>query len=76
MRGLQNALLGCTLSFDVIKNEFVQVLHSGGNHWLTVSTIGCKPSVVKVYDSLFPELPTQTKEEICALLYSFERISH
>ena len=36
MRGLQNTLLGCTLSFDVIKNEFVQVLHSGGNYWLTV----------------------------------------
>ena len=72
MRGLQNTLLGCTLSFDVIKNEFVQVLHSGGNHWLTVSTIGCKPSVVKVYDSLFSELPTQTKEQICALLASKE----
>ena len=72
MRGLQNTLLGCTLSFDVIKNEFVQVLHSGGNHWLTVSTIGCKPSVVKVYDSLFSELPTQTKEQICALLVSNE----
>ena len=61
MRGLQNTLLGCTLSFNVIKNEFVQVLHSGGNHWLTVSTIGCKPSVVKVYDSLFPNFPRKQR---------------
>ena len=35
--GLQNTLLGSTLSFDVMTDEFVQVLHSSGNHWLTIS---------------------------------------
>ena len=57
--------------FDVMKEEFVQVLHSGGSHLLTVSTIGCP---VKVYDSLYSELPTQTKEQICALLASQEPV--
>ena len=70
--GLQNTLLGSTLSFDVMTDEFVQVLHSSGNHWLTISTIGCKPSTVKVYDSLYSTLPTQTKDQICALLASKE----
>ena len=64
--GLQSALLSQTLAFDVMREEFVQVLHSGGSHWLAVSTIGCPPSTVKVYDSLYSELPTQTKEQICA----------
>ena len=74
MLGLQNTLLSYTLAFDVMTEEFVQVLHSGGNHWLAVSTIGCPPSTVKVYDSLYSELPTQTKEQICALLVSQEPV--
>ena len=62
--GLQSTLLCYTLAFEVMREQFVQVLHSGGNHWLAVSTIGCPPSTVKVYDSLYSELPTQMKEQI------------
>ena len=72
--GLQSTLLSHTLAFDVMREEFVQVLHSGGSHRLTVSTIGCPPSTVKVYDSLYSELPTQTKEQICALQASQEPV--
>ena len=57
-----------------MKEEFVQVLHSGSSHWLAVSTIGCPLSTAKVYDSLYSELPTQTKEQICALLASPEPV--
>ena len=52
----------------------MQVLHSGGSHWLAVSTIGSPPSTVKVCDSLYSELPTQTKEQICTLLASPEPV--
>ena len=72
--GLQSTLLSQTLAFDVMREEFVQVLHSGGSHWLAVSTIGCLPSTVKVYDSLYSELPIQTKEQICPLLASPEPV--
>ena len=72
--GLQSTLLSHTLAFDVMREEFVQVLHSGGSHWLTVSTIGCPPSTVKVYDSFYSELPAQMKEQICALLASQEPV--
>ena len=41
---------------------------------LAVSKIGCPPSTVKVYDSLYSEFPTQTKEQICALLASQEPV--
>ena len=57
-----------------MREEFVQVLHYGGNYWLEVSTIGCPPSTVKVYDSLHSELPTQMKEQICVLLASQEPV--
>ena len=70
--GLQNTLLGQTLGFKIMKEEFVQVLHTGGNHWITVATIGCPPSSIRVYDSLNTELPFQTKEQICAILHSYK----
>ena len=65
-------LLGQTLGFKIMKEEFVQVLHSGGNHWITVATIGCPLSSIRVYDSLNTELPFQTKEQICAMLHSYK----
>ena len=41
-------MLGQKLLFDVISDESVQILHSGGNH----CTVGTKHPTVKVYDSL------------------------
>ena len=32
--------------------EFVQILHHGQNHWITISTVGCSSNTVHVYDSL------------------------
>ena len=69
---LQNPLLGQTLAFDVISDESVQILHSGGNHWITISTVGTKHPTVKIFDSLYNELPWETKEQIAALLQTKE----
>ena len=30
----------------------MQCLYVRNNHWITVSTVGCTPGVVRVYDSL------------------------
>ena len=71
--GLQNTLLTTALQGCVVGGEeFVQVLHSGGNHWLTVSTIGCPYSTVNIYDSMCCTLPHSTQKMICALLVSHE----
>ena len=70
--GLQHTGLGDTLNFEANEEEFVQVLHSGGNHWLLITTMGCPPGIVKVYDSMVNKLPFQTKEQICALLVTKE----
>ena len=68
MRGLQDPILGQTLSFEVMREEFEQILHSGGNHRITLSTISCPPATVMIYDSLYSKIPRHTKEQICALL--------
>ena len=71
IRGLQDPIFGQTLHFDVIHGEMVQILHSGKNQWITVSTIGCtSSSTVRVYDSLARALPLDTKKQIAAILHS------
>ena len=71
IRGLQDPMFGQSLRFDIIHGEMVQILHSDGNHWITVSTISCtSPSTVQVYDSLGMALPLDTKKQITAILHS------
>ena len=67
---LQNPLLGQTLEFDIISDESVQILHSGGNHW--ISTVDTKHPTVKVFDNLYNELPWETKEQIAVLVQTKE----
>ena len=50
--GLQSTSLQYTRTLDVHKDHpFVQCLHENGNHWITVSTVGCSSGVVQVFDS-------------------------
>ena len=69
MAGLQKTTLGYHLQYDVMRREFVQIVHNGENHWLTLSTVGLQEStaIINVYDSLYTSLSTSTKEQICAL---------
>ncbi len=39
-QGFQSTLLGETLTFDVCKAKFVQVLNVGHQHWITISSEG------------------------------------
>ena len=57
-----NVLLGLTLSYTIQTREFIQVLHTGRDHWVTVSTIGCREVEINIYDSLppTPHLTNQT----------------
>lgn len=51
--GLQSTVLSEKFAMEIERGDFVQLLNVNNNHWLTVSTIGCKPSVINVYDSLY-----------------------
>ena len=54
--GLQITCLGMTMAFEVQCQPFVQILHDGHGHWLTISSIGGKQgnTDISVYDSMYP----------------------
>ena len=71
MSGLEPPILQYTQTFDVHHNrEFIQILNLANNHWITVSTVGCVPGVVNVYDSLQLGLSTSVKRTIANLLHT------
>ena len=50
-------------------SDHVRVLNIGHMHWVCVSSKGCKPGTVKVYDSLRSgDLPLAAKKVIAALV--------
>ena len=52
--GLQDVALGQTMAFTIMTGEFVQILHTSRDHWLTISNIGEQhPYKIRVYDSMF-----------------------
>ena len=54
--------------------EFVQILNCAGQHWLCISTIGCKPKLIKVYENRrINDLPASTRESNAAILNSRTR---
>lgn len=72
--GLEPTVLGQCFQFNIQRNEFVQVLHVGGNHWITISNIGNSLTHVNVYDSLpSTDLPARAKSEIAGILCTEEK---
>ena len=76
---LQNTLLIVIRQCDIVCDESVQILHSGGNHWITISTVdqsavgqSAEQLTVKIYDGLDNELPQETKQQVAALLNTRE----
>lgn len=67
VQGLQDVNLGQNLGFNVEPGEFVQVLHVGC-HWVTISTIGCSPAEVDIFDSALPSFTGSLQRQIAALL--------
>ena len=56
--------------------EFVQVLNVTNNHWIALSTVGCKASTIKVFDSSGmsrSELPNHTLKVIARLMQCKKR---
>ena len=43
--------------------EFVQILHTGSDHWVCVSSIKFQPGLVNLYDSLYHDVISQEIEE-------------
>ena len=53
IQGFQQTSLDPFSNFDQVCEDFVQILHTGGNHWVCASSIGCEKDVVNLYDRFF-----------------------
>jgi len=47
---------------------FVQILHTGGNHWVTASNLFAGKNEVRIYDSLSTNLDTNTEQALSWML--------
>ena len=56
IEGFQRPTHGPIRSFDIISGEFIQILNTGGNHWVCLSSIGCSIGHVNLYDSFFHDV--------------------
>ena len=72
--GLQDPSLAQSMRFRIESGKFVQVMHNGFGHWLTVTNIGAdSDSEVMVYDSLYPSIGTFVQKQIATLLRTGEK---
>ena len=68
--GLQDPAVHRTLSFQILRGEFVQIIFVGGYHWCTISNVGCDDGVVNVYDSMYSSASSGTVKLIASLVFS------
>lgn len=64
------------MQFEIQEREFVQILHCNSAHWLTISTIGCKPLEVFMYDSLYSGASECVQCQIAIYSFSITIKSH
>ena len=61
LTGFYSSLLLPTLpSLGEWQENFIQICHCRGDHWITVSTRGCKAGELIVYDSLYMDVDALT----------------
>ena len=73
--GIQNTVMGYTLTYYVVCEPFVQIWHNGQGHWLTVSNIGLQSSYINMI-VMYSTLSSQAQDEICAFLHTNQEVTH
>lgn len=71
--GLQLPILSEKFAMEPQTGEFVQLVNVHGSHWVAVSTVGCPPSAINVYDSLHGRLPEHAQKLVADIMQSRER---
>ena len=70
MPGLESTLCGQTLTYSIQTGEFVQILHTGSDHWVTISTIGTKHPTVNLYDSKYDYANNKLQAQVASILHT------
>nr|XP_047132815.1 uncharacterized protein LOC124805812 isoform X2 [Hydra vulgaris]XP_047132816.1 uncharacterized protein LOC124805812 isoform X2 [Hydra vulgaris] len=69
VKGLQDLILGSKLHFRVQSGKFVQILHNGAMHWLTISNfLSTHLNSVDVFDSLYYDLSVSGKMQVGSIM--------
>ncbi len=71
--GLQHPILSETLTFDIQKGPFVQIVNCSRNHWICLSSFGCPSNNVSIFDSLrssCPKLGKDVEEIVASILFT------
>ena len=68
--GLQDPAVHRSLSFQILRGEFVQIIFVGGCHWCTISNVGCNDAVANVYDNMYSSASSGTVKLIASLVFS------
>lgn len=63
LEGLQRLTLGQARNYDVVSSDFVQILRTGSDHWVYISSLGCTSGMVNVHYSLYNDVISQEIEE-------------
>ena len=71
---LQPTYLAQKLAMEHQTGEFIQVRNAGNSHWMTVSTIGCAPGNIRVYDSLHLMLTSTLHMVIADLMMTTKKV--
>lgn len=58
IEGFQRPTLSPVRNFMVF-GEFIQPLHTGSDHWVCISSIGCLAGHADLYDSLYHDIINQ-----------------
>ena len=70
IQGLQDPLKKDLGGFDMMSQQFVQVMHVMGNHWITVSNLASTmANEVCVYDSLYSSPSTECRDTTSRLCF-------
>ena len=56
------------MSFEIKTGEFVQILHTGEGHWVTISTVAREHPNVCIYDSLYSSAVPPLQSQIACIL--------
>jgi hypothetical protein len=73
VNGLMSTTLGPIGQFDVMRDDFVQILHTGVLHWVCVTNIPRRSGFANLFDSMFSgSITTSVKEQIASMLYELD----
>lgn len=67
--GLQLPTLAEAGRCNILVGEGVQILNDSNKHWVCVSTIGCPPNTINIYDRLCGKVSPHIIKQIAALLH-------